>query len=108
MDLHRLAEERSIAYHRAVAERLETDASVLERARRRVEQWLAAGEPHPAYARAWADWLALAPADLRARLVDPSEVGRAMRQVTPFAGAIGPRERWAIWRDVALLNRRAT
>jgi hypothetical protein len=36
MDPHRLAEQRSLAYHRAVLERLERDPSLVERARRRV------------------------------------------------------------------------
>lgn len=57
MDPHRLAEERSLAYHRVVAARL-------------------AREP---------------------RLV---EEARELRQSSPFAGALSPRERWRIWREV--------
>jgi hypothetical protein len=34
------------------------------------------------------------------RSVDESEEARALRQVTPFAGAIDPRTRWRIWREV--------
>jgi hypothetical protein len=33
-------------------------------------------------------------------LCDPGEAARALRQVTPFAGAIPPRERWRLWRQV--------
>ena len=41
IDLHRLAEERSIAYHRVIAARMAVDPNVLEQARRRVHHWLA-------------------------------------------------------------------
>jgi hypothetical protein len=33
-------------------------------------------------------------------LVDPSERGRALRQCTPFAGALDPRTRWRLWAQV--------
>jgi len=29
-----------------------------------------------------------------------SEEAKALRQCTPFAGALPPRERWALWRSV--------
>ena len=52
MEPHRLAEERSIAYHRAVAARLEREPAVLTQARARVRAWLARETP-PYYAQAW-------------------------------------------------------
>lgn len=100
MDAHRLAEERSLAYHRAIAERLPRHPETLARARARVNDWLARGEPHPVYAERWARILALPIEQLAKELVDPSPAARALRQVTPFAGALPPRERWAIWREV--------
>jgi hypothetical protein len=39
--------------------------------------------------------------EIAATLIDPSEHARALRQVTPFAGALSSRERWAIARDIA-------
>ncbi|HYU34547.1 MAG TPA: hypothetical protein VEW48_20540 [Thermoanaerobaculia bacterium] len=42
MDPHRLAEERSIAYHRVIAGRLRDRPEILDNARRRVQEWLAA------------------------------------------------------------------
>jgi hypothetical protein len=101
VDLHRLAEERSIAFHARVMQRIRTDPTVLERARDRVRQWADRGEPHPAYAQAWARILALPLQELENALVDPSEPARALRQVTPFAGALPNAERWAIWREYA-------
>jgi malate synthase len=99
MDLHRLAEERSVAYHRAIAERLRDRPEVLENARRRVQGWLDRdGEPR-FYARKWAEVLADDPASIAAFLVERSEIADELRQSSPFAGALKPQERWKIWRE---------
>jgi hypothetical protein len=100
VDPHELAEERSLAIHRVVAERLRTDPALVAAARTRVEGWLADGSVHPAYAR---DWQALLDGDLAvllATLSDSGERARALRQCSPFAGVVDPRTRWAIWREV--------
>ncbi len=100
MDLHRLAEERSIAYHRAIAERIVRDPEVLERARARVGEWLAAPGAVPYYAREWSNILSRPLSDIVAFLIDRGEHARELRQSTPFAGVLAPRERWRIWREV--------
>ena len=100
MDPHRLAEERSLAYHAMVGDRLLVDEAVLARARARVEQWTKSGAVHPRWVDGWRRLLALAPNELRRALVERSEDADALRQVTPFAGAIDPRTRWQLWRDV--------
>lgn len=99
MDLHRLAEERSIAYHTVIAERLLQQPEVLERARRRVEGWLASFAEAPFYARKWAEILARDPSSVAAFLVERSELAIELRQSSPFAGALSPQERWQIWRE---------
>ncbi len=100
VSLHRLAEERSLALHREVVARARRDPRVLEEARARVKEWLAAGEPARAYALAWAEILARPAEAIFAVLVDEGERARALRQVTPFAGVVDPRTRWRIWREV--------
>jgi hypothetical protein len=100
MDLHALAEERSIAYHRAVADRLRADPALLTKARARIDEWIARNDRSAGYALRWRDKLGEPLDRLLAFLVDPSEEARAMRQATPFAGFIDPRERWRIWREV--------
>jgi hypothetical protein len=107
VQLHRLAEERSLAFHRRVAEKMSAEPALLARARTRVDEWLATGSVARVYASEWARLLAATPDVLRALLEDPSEHARALRQVTPFAGALPPRERWRIWREVAEANGRA-
>ena len=97
--VHRTVELRSIAFHRLVAERLDTAMVAL--ARDRVEHWLADGGPVPAL---WAErWLALLDQPLpviASALTEDSEEMRDLRQNTPFAGALTPRERWRILSDV--------
>lgn len=99
MSDHRRIEERSIRLHRAVAGKLLGDPAVLAKARERVERWCLEGPTHPYYAEAWRRVLALAPEEIAERLVDPSETMRALRQSSPFAGALDPRERWEILRQ---------
>jgi hypothetical protein len=103
MDAHRLAEERSVEYHRVVADRLHHRPGVLDDARRRVHDWLTAARenrsPAPEYAQRWSAVLAGEPSDIAAFLVERSDLADELRQSSPFAGSLEPRERWKIWRD---------
>jgi hypothetical protein len=99
MDLHRLAEERSIAYHRVIAERLQRQPEILEMARQRVRTWLASSAGGQFYARKWAEILSGDVPSIAAFLVERSELAIELRQSTPFAGALKPQERWKIWRE---------
>jgi hypothetical protein len=100
MDGHRTAERRSLAYHRAIAERIDGDPAVVDRARQRVAGWAASGAVHPRWQAAWASLLARPHAEICARLVATSEEMIAMRQASPFAGVLDARTRWALWRSV--------
>lgn len=86
--------------HRAIAERLQADPSVIERARRRTASWRSSGEVHPEYVQAWERLLDGPVDDLCSLLVDPGERGTALRQVSPFAGVLSARERWRILEGV--------
>jgi len=99
MDLHRLAEERSVAYHSAIAERLRDHPEILENARRRVEGWLASPEGARFYAWKWAEILKGDASSVAAFMVERSELATELRQSSPFAGALRPQERWRIWRE---------
>lgn len=98
--LHELAEERSLAYHRAVARRLESEPEILDRARRRVDAWIHEGGRAVAHAQRWREILDRRVAEIAAVLTDEGEEARALRQSTPFAGVLEPRERWRLWREV--------
>ena len=107
VNAHRLAEERSLALHRAVADKLASEPETLELARARVRRWLESAEVSPHWARAWNEVLSRSLPEIRAFLVDESEEARSLRQVTPFAGVIDPRTRWRIWREVREAMERA-
>jgi hypothetical protein len=97
VDGHRTAERRSIAYHRLIAQRLTLQPGLVERAQQRAASWTA-NEVAAPYIAAWRELLALPLDVLELALVEDTERMRAMRQVSPFAGALSPRERWAVWR----------
>jgi hypothetical protein len=99
MDPHRLSEERSVAYHRVIAERLKAQPEILEKARQRVQTWLTATAEPPFYARKWAEVLAGDVPSIATFLVDRGELATELRQSSPFAGALQPQERWNIWRE---------
>lgn len=97
---HRLAEERSLSYHRAVSRELLRNPDLLEIARARTDAWIAEGGRSAAYALQWRRILDLPLDEIRAFLIERSERAAALRQATPFAGMIPPRERWKIWKNV--------
>lgn len=102
MTTHAEIEERSLALHAAVAEILRREPDRLADARERVETWLREGSPAPEYARGWQKALAGPLEDLLELMIDPGEKATALRQVSPFAGYLEPRERWRILREQGL------
>lgn len=95
MDLHRLAEARSLAIHSEIATRLLCDRSILDRARDTLRRWSSDGRIGLEYARQCETWLSRSPKDIAALLTDKSEEACALRQNSPFVGIVDPRRRWA-------------
>lgn len=88
---HRGAELRGLAYHRAVAGRL--DEELVAEARRRLRQWRSEGKMDPRYVDRWEELLAL-PTPRIARLIsEDSPSGSDLRQNSPFAGVLTEPER---------------
>jgi hypothetical protein len=101
MEGHRAADERSIALHAAVAERLIADPRLVDRAIRRIEKMRRDNALHPRYAAAWLDVLGRPLEDLCAALVRDDHEMQALRSCSPFAGVLEPRVRWRILRQTA-------
>ena len=99
-NLHHLAEERSLALHRLIAAELSEDSAALAKARARVTSWIEHRRVSSRYAEAWHAALQGSLEELKALLSDPGEHARALRQVSPFAGAVDARTRWRVWREV--------
>ena len=95
---HKTAEARSLAYHRAIALRLPAEPDLITRAKQRVDRWAADSTVHPRWVEGWRHLLALPLAELCVELIDEGQAAIALRQATPFAGAIAAHERWAIIR----------
>jgi hypothetical protein len=88
--------ERSLALHRAVAEKLLRDPRVLEHARHNVQRWLERGGRSAPLLDRWRVILERSPAEIAAFLVDPSEEAAWLRKASPFAGILTLAERTAI------------
>lgn len=88
---HRTAEERSLAYHRIVASRL--DQRLVADARQRL-QWLTAEHHvHPRYAERWEEILSRPLPEIAEVLVRDDDEGHDLRQNSPFAGVLNEHER---------------
>jgi|SRR5947209_10275830 len=98
---HERIDRRSVALHRAIAEKLRARPELLEIARENLDRWMRASERRQPYWEAWRQILARPLEEILPLLVEESERMTAMRQMTPFAGVLEPRERWAIYEKYA-------
>jgi hypothetical protein len=91
---HRTAELRGLAYSRTIADRLD-DAAVAD-ALVLLRRWRGEGRIHPRYADRWAELLTGPRGQLVDALRADDEHAAALRQSSPFAGALEERERRAL------------
>jgi hypothetical protein len=91
---HRTAERRGLAYHRAIADRLD-DAAVAD-ALVQLRRWRDDGRIHPRYADRWAQLLTGPREQLVEALRADDEHAAALRQSSPFAGVLDEHERRAL------------
>jgi hypothetical protein len=82
---------QSLMYHRLVARRL--DDHVVSEARRRLRRWRRDGHIHPEWADEWEQTLAQPVEEVARRIGVDDEHARALRQSSPFAGALTEHER---------------
>jgi hypothetical protein len=89
---HRTAEQRSLAFHRQIARRL--DQRMIASARQRVNKWLREKGPVPAiWAEMWETLLTRPLPEIKRLLGQNSDQMRELRQNTPFAGALPETDR---------------
>lgn len=91
---HRVAELRSLAYHRALAPRLRKP--MIDQARRRLRRWIEEEKIDRRYALGWEEVLALPIADIRNAITADDGHGRDLRQNSPLAGMLSEQERQKI------------
>jgi hypothetical protein len=90
-DGHSRADRRALAYHRAVAKRL--NRQMIDEALHRVWKWHAEGKLDPRYADEWEQVLRLRVADVRRTLTSDDARAQDLRQNSPFAGMLSEPER---------------
>lgn len=88
---HRTAERRALAYHQAVAARL--DDRLIREARERLSRWRRTDAMHPAYAERWEEVLARPPEEIARIITSEGPDARDLRQSSPFAGSLHEDER---------------
>ncbi len=89
---HARIEARSLAMHRAIAEKLRKNPRLLEAAGENIRRWRRMGVVVSAFAE-WEAVLERGVEETVRVLTDPSENGARLRQSTPFTGVLTPKER---------------
>jgi hypothetical protein len=96
---------KSLALHTAVAEKVLADPRVIDRARRKLDEWIARGGSSLPLLLRWREILSRTPEEIACVLQDPSEDAAWLRRASPFAGVLEPRERWRILRGLEQAGR---
>jgi len=101
MRSHQQIDARSLAMHRLVAAKVRREPALFERARGTLRRWrdpanLGRAEP---YLEEWERLMARGIEETLAAALEDSEHAAALRQSSPFAGALSPAERWAFLRE---------
>jgi hypothetical protein len=94
---HRIIEKRSIALHELVREKLLSKPELVEDVKAYVVKL---SQVHPSSKFYFDKWLELLEGSrdfLLKKLTEDSEEMCAMRQSSPFAGILNPRERWEVY-----------
>jgi hypothetical protein len=94
---HQRIDQRSLALHRAIGEKLRAHPALLDIARDNLDRWTVAGTRSQPYWDAWREILSRPLPEILDLLEDESERMTALRQATPFAGVLEPAERWAVY-----------
>jgi hypothetical protein len=100
--MHRIREIQSLQMHRRVAAMLEQDPdAVIGKALCNLRAWMERQEDsQPGVFQEWLDLLNhTPPREIAGFIVSDSEKAAAMRQSSPFAGVLSPKEVWAIKRS---------
>lgn len=97
---HRLIDERSLAFHRKIAEKLRADPTLIGKAQATVRRWLKTCSP--AVRRTLLEWLSIleSPFEVILALLEATdERATRLRQSSPFCGILTEPERLAIIRE---------
>lgn len=94
---HERIDQRSLALHRAVAEKLRAQPALIGVARENLARWAATAGRSTPYLDAWKRILDRPLEDVLQLIEQEEERMTALRQCSPFAGVLEPKERWAVY-----------
>src|SRR5438105_5774738 len=91
---HQQIDERSLAMARVIVQKIDRDPTRagLVRAKDVCKRWY--DQRSTPSAREWLQILERPWEEIRALLLDETELGQRLRQTDPFCGILTPRERW--------------
>lgn len=94
-------DQRSLAYHHAITEKIKQDpVSFLERAKQTLKKMMVQRPFARELLVVWQQWLTLPLDDLLCKMLDPAPKARELRQVSPFAGFLSPKERVVVLKQL--------
>jgi hypothetical protein len=96
---HEFTDQISLAMGRRVAERLSRQPELLQIARDNLDRWTRLNANAPGLLRAYAEWRGILERPIEEIckvLSTDNEEARRLRQNSPFAGILSPREVWEL------------
>lgn len=99
---HERIDRRSLALHRAIAEKLRSNPNLLAIAHNNLDRWSLSPGRSQHYLDAWRKLLDRPLGEVLDLMLEDSERMTAIRQASPFAGILTPQERWAIYEEFRL------
>ena len=97
LNRHRELELRSIQLHRAVALKIALEPAIIESTKNEISTLILKHQESTKYFLKWLDILSHSLSFIQEKLVEDSEEMATLRQSSPFAGVLNPRERWEIY-----------
>ena len=94
---HDRLERRSLALHRAMAAKLRERPELLGVAHDNLERWSRMGSRSQPYWNQWREILTRPLDEILAIMTEDSPRMTDLRQSSPFAGVLEPKERWHIY-----------
>ncbi|MBI5575391.1 MAG: ribbon-helix-helix protein, CopG family [Deltaproteobacteria bacterium] len=96
---HARIDRRSLAMHRAIAEKLLLNPGILEKAKENIRRWRRQGVNEYCMEE-WEVILAKGVDEVIRFIRSESEDATRLRHSTPFAGVLTPRERWKFYEKI--------
>lgn len=93
-------DERSLAWHRLVIKRMQSDPGLIDKARMTLDLWLSKGpQPNRVYLAEWQRAMDAGLDALEQLATTEGDHPNALRQCSPISGVLTNEERWAFRRE---------